>query len=64
MPEKSSRKYREKNKFYLCKKKFNSDYNSKHRETIHKGLNFIIQQHFGWLEPANPEILRSNKIWE
>lgn len=45
MPEKSSRKYREKNKFSLCKKKFNSDYNSKHRETIHKGKKKNIQMY-------------------
>ena len=45
MAGKSSRKYRDKNKFSLCKKKFNSDYNSKHWETIHRGKKKNIQMY-------------------
>ena len=37
MAEKRSRKYREKVKCSICKKKFNSDSEDKHSETIHRG---------------------------
>ena len=37
MAEKRSRKYREKVNCSICKTKFNSDYQDKHSETIHRG---------------------------